>query len=383
MKIVVYSHSYLDPENQKNIKALAAFSTVRALIPSWGAVLLFSGCKFKTHIAWSDLFCPFQPIYVSKSQYLLKTITMGLNRFKPDIINVEYNPWSAMFLQVVISRTLFFRHTKIVCTVKKNTYRRKKGILGFVKDWIAHYSLKWTDHVIAVSEMAARLLEIEFCYPSHNITVCNQLGVDTSLFKPRDSKLDEVGKPISIGYCGRFDAEKGVADLIEAVRLVKQQIAQPIALKLLGVGAYSESLDSQLAREAREADWIEVLSAVPHEDVPAFFQKLDIFVLPSRKLKDHEEHDAQALVEALASGIASIGTNSGIIPEIISDGTGCLVNSACPEELADTIIKLIRRPNFRCELSQRGRKKAEDEFSLSVIAKKKLTIFKRCLNESS
>lgn len=383
MKIAVYSHSYLEPENQKNIKALAAFSTVRVLLPSWGSVLLFLGYKFKIRNTWSDLFCPFQPIYVSKSQYLLKTITMGLHRFAPDIINIEYNPWSVMFLQVATSRTLFFRHTKIVCTVKKNTYRRKKGLFGYVKNWIARCSLRWTDHIIAASEMAARLLEIEFSYPSHKITVCHHLGVDISLFKPGDSKLADVGKPILIGYCGRFDAEKGVTDLIEAVRQVKQQIAQPIVLKLLGVGAYSESLDSQLAIEARETDWIEVLPAVPHAEVATFLQNLDIFVLPSRKVEDHEEHDAQALVEALASGIASIGTNSGIIPEIIGDGTGCLVNSACPEELAETIVKLIRRPNFRRELSQRGRKKAEAEFSLSVIAKKKLTIFKRCLNESS
>jgi glycosyltransferase involved in cell wall biosynthesis len=194
--------------------------------------------------------------------------------------------------------------------------------------------------------------------------------------------LTDVKSPIIIGYCGRFDADKGVTDLIDAVRRVKQQIAQPIVLKLLGVGAYSGSLDSQLAKEAKETDWIKVLPAVPHAEVASFFQKLDIFVLPSRKLKDHEEHDAQALLEALASGIASIGRNSGIIPEIIGDGTGCLVNSECSEELAGVIVQLIRRPNFRRELSQRGRKKAETEFSLAVIAKKKLTIFKRCLNKS-
>ncbi len=382
MKIAVYSHSYLEPENQKNIKALAAFSTVRVLLPRWGSVLLFSGYKFKTRNTWSDLFCPFQPIYVSKSQYLLKTITMGLNRFNPDIINVEYNPWSVMFLQMAISRALFFRHSKLLCTVKKNTYRRKKGLWGYVKDLIARCSLRWTDHIIAASEMTARLLEIEFSYPSHKITICHHLGVDTSLFKPRDSKLTDAEKPIAIGYCGRFDAEKGVTDLIEAVRRVKQQITQPVVLKLLGVGAYRELLDSQLAQEAREADWIEVLPAVPHAEVASFFQMLDIFVLPSRKLEDHEEHDAQALLEALASGVASIGTNSGIIPEIIGDGTGCLINSACPEELSGAIVKLIRRPNFRRELSQRGRKKAKAEFSIAVIAKKKLTIFKRCLNEN-
>ena len=110
MKIAIFSHSYIDPENQKNIKALTAFSEIRAVLPRWGTVLVFSGAKFSTRSSWSDLFSTFQPIYLSKSQYLLKTITMGLHKFRPDIINVEYNPWSIMFLQIVITRALFYRH---------------------------------------------------------------------------------------------------------------------------------------------------------------------------------------------------------------------------------------------------------------------------------
>jgi glycosyltransferase involved in cell wall biosynthesis len=375
MKIVVYSHSYLEPENQKNINALAAFSTVRVVLPRWGSVLVFQKYKFRTRNSWSDLFCTFQPIYLYRSQYLLKTITMGLHRFRPDIINVEYNPWSVMFLQVVISRTLFARHAKIVCTVKKNTFRRGNGFLGYMKDWLAKCSLRWVDHIIAASEMAARLLEIEFSYPSHKITVCHHLGVDTSLFKPIDSELTDIGNPIIIGYCGRFDADKGVSDLIEAVRRVKKQIAQPVVLKLLGVGTYGKSLDSQLEQEARKTDWIELLSAVPNTEVASFLQKIDIFVLPSRKLDDHQEHDAHALLEALASGVACIGTNSGIIPEILCDGSGLIVNPESPDELAKALIKLINRPEERQKLALLGRRKAESEFALKEVARKKILLF--------
>lgn len=375
MKIVVYSHSYLEPENQKNINALAAFSTARVVLPRWGSVLVFSEYKFRTRNSWSDLFCTFQPIYLYRSQYLLKTITMGLHRFKPDIINVEYNPWSVMFLQVVISRTLFARHAKLICTVKKNTYRRGNGFLGYMKDWLARCSLRWVDHIIAASELAARLLEIKFSYPSHKITVCHHLGVDTSLFKPRDSELTDVGNPIIIGYCGRFDADKGVSDLIEAVRRVKQQIAQPVVLKLLGVGTYGESLDLQLKQEARKTDWIELLSAVPNTEVASFLQKIDIFVLPSRKLDDHQEHDAHALLEALASGVASVGTNSGIIPEILGDGSGLIVNPESPDELAEALIKLISSREERQKLALLGRRKAESEFALKEVARKKILLF--------
>jgi len=249
-----------------------------------------------------------------------------------------------------------------------------------VKDRLARCSLRWDDHIIAASEMAARLLETNFSYPSHKITVCHHLGVDTSLFKPRNFGLADVGNPVVIGYCGRFDAEKGVTDLIEGVRRVKQQIAQSVVLKLLGQGAYSESLDSQLTQEARKTDWIEVLPAVSNTEVAAFLQKLDIFVLPSRKLDDHQEHDAHALLEALASGVASVGTNSGIIPEILGDGTGLIVNPESPEELAAALIKLISSQKERRKLAIRGRRKAEREFSLKEIARKKNHIVRELMN---
>ena len=187
---------------------------------------------------------------------------------------------------------------------------------------------------------------------------------------------------IVVGYCGRFDAEKGIKDLIEAIQRVKRMSTRPIVLKLMGKSAYRYPLDDQIASLSRENEWLEVLPPVPNNQVASFLQNVDIFVLPSRIMEDHQEHDAHVLLEALASGLPCIGTRSGIIPEIIGDGTGLLVNPGKPEEIAHSIMRLIVNRELYNELVKRARKKAEQEFSTKVVARKRYEFFKTIVNEN-
>lgn len=377
MNIAVLSHSYLEPENRKNILALTAYATVRVILPCKGPVLIFQNYEFERSHFGRKFFMPFRPLYLFNGQYLLWTLTMGLRRFQPDVINVEYNPWSAMFFQVVVYRALFCRRAKLICTVKKNTYRRYCGWRGWLKNWLSRFSFKRVDHIIAASAMVARLYKLKFSVPAHLITSLHHLGVDTSLFVPVPVRQDEAPSQVTIGYCGRFDIKKGITDLIAAVRLVKNRVTRPVVLRLLGDG----SLTREMEQQADDTDWLEILTPVPNAEVARFLQSLDIFVLPSRILDDHQEHDAHALIEALAVGVATIGTRSGIIPEILGDGTGLLVSPEEPDELASAIEVLVNDHRTRKTLGMCGRKKAEKEFALDVIARRKIEIFRSVLND--
>ena len=127
---------------------------------------------------------------------------------------------------------------------------------------------------------------------------------------------------------------------------------------------------------------MEILPAVSLTEVSDFLRGLDIFVMPSRNLPDHQEHDAHALIEALANGLPCVGTRSGIIPEILGDGTGCIVDPENPAELARVLKGLILNPAYRNELGLRGRQKAIQEFALDTLASKKVNIFKRVIDAS-
>ena len=377
MKVTVLSHSYLEPENRKNMVALAAYISVRVILPQKGSVLIFRDYEFEQSEFGSKLCMVFRPLYASDAQYLLFTTTMGLRRFRPDVINVEYNPWSAMFFQVLVYRALFCPHAKMICTVKKNTYRRYPGWCGWLKNWLARFGLKRVDHIISGSNMVTQLYEQKFLVPAHRITKLHHLGVDTSLFVPAPMRQYEAETPVVIGYCGRFDIDKGIADLIAAVRRVQKRKTRPVALRLLGSG----SLTREIKEQATTTPWLEILPPVANAEVAHFLQGLDIFVLPSRILKDHQEHDAHALMEALAVGVATIGTRSGIIPEILGESIGLLVNPEAPDELAAAIEHLVNDHRARKTLGMRGRKKAEIEFALDVIAQRKIEIFQGVLDD--
>jgi glycosyltransferase involved in cell wall biosynthesis len=381
VKVAVISHSYLEPENQKNILALKSYCEVRCLLPRKGSVLIFHDYEFHHSNKTKDLFFTYETFFLTKAQFVFKTLTMGFIKFKPDVISIEYNPWSLIFLQVLIYKMIFSRKSKIVCTIKKNTYQCPPGFYGWLKKWLTRFSLVWTDYTIAASKMAKRLLGETLSVPKNLIATSHHLGVDTNIFKPNSSRDLKNKDKVIIGYTGRFDAAKGVMDLIEAVKIVRSTSNKNIELKLLGCGAYSESLDVQLAKEFERTGWLELLPPVSNVEVANFLQGIDIFVLPSRVLDDHQEHDAHALLEALAVGIACIGTKSGIIPELLGDGTGYLVKSEAPHELAIVLSRLIDDTKERQTKALLARQKAIREFSLDVIAMKKIKIFKEVLNE--
>ena len=116
--------------------------------------------------------------------------------------------------------------------------------------------------------MVTQLYEQKFLVPAHRITKLHHLGVDTSFFVPAPTRKYEAETPVIIGYCGRFDIDKGIADLIAAVRRVQEQKTRPVALRLLGSGSISHEIEEQAAA----TPWLESLPPVANAEVDHFLQ---------------------------------------------------------------------------------------------------------------
>ena len=88
-----------------------------------------------------------------------------------------------------------------------------------------------------------------------------------------------------------------------------------------------------------------------------------------------------ALIEALSSGLASITTNVGMIPNYLKDNhSALLVNPKSTEELTIAMEKLILDKNLQLKLSTNGYKVANKYFStrkglksLSELIKNEIT----------
>jgi glycosyltransferase involved in cell wall biosynthesis len=384
MKIMVIGHSYLETEIQKNIKALQKYADIHCIVPSIGRVNLSSRVIFSPKPDLRNLFISYRPLNITRSQYLLLTPTMNFNKIKPDIIVVDYHPWSLIYFQTLLFREMYCRKAVIVSSIKKNTFRYNQNIFGFIKKWLAQRSHHWVDHVLSESKMVKSLLINELKFPRSKISLAKYLGVDINVFKPQKKIVNgelSAAKCI-VGYCGRFDIEKGVLDLVEAMKNVVEKSHMPVVLRLMGKGTHHFSVDSQLEELSKIFKWMEVLPPVSNNEVSKFLKKIDIFVLPSRILEDHQEHDAHILLEALASGVPCIGTRTGVIPEILGNEVGILVRPEDPKALSNAIIRLVNKFSLRKKLAYRGRTIAEDQFSLEAIASRKIKIYRSVLEKA-
>jgi glycosyltransferase involved in cell wall biosynthesis len=375
MRIAIVSAAYLAAENRKNIAALARHAEVRVISPNRPLYGVFTAAISAPAPSEGGAAYALYPLQRLAGPLLrLDSPGLGLAGFAPDIVQVEHDPWTALFRQAARARRRHAPKARLLVLAKKNTYRRYPGIAGHMKDRLARRGIAGLDHVLAASRMTAALYREVFGLPEERVSVVHHMGVDTDLFAPAESGAGRTGSAaFTIGYCGRLEPHKGIQDLLAAVARLRE--TRPIRLRLLGEG----SLAAPLAARARAEDWIEVSPTVPHAEVAPFLRGLDLFCLPARVLPDHQEHDAHALMEAMACGIPCIGARSGIIPELLGGETGLLVPPADPAALAEAIAALAGDAPHRAGLGEAARRAAVAEFSLDAVARRRMEIYRHVL----
>lgn len=169
-------------------------------------------------------------------------------------------------------------------------------------------------------------------------------------------------QPVTISYIGRLESVKGVDDFLHALVPLKKEFPQ---LKLQVVGWYKDNhpLVQQFDREV-------IFTGLRH-DIPEILSETDIFVLPS-----YSEGLSNALMEAMASGCACVATEVGGNRYLIQNGvSGFLFTPGDHEALRAHVRRLIEDSAKRVSVSTAARKRLEEIFDWSVIAKHYETLF--------
>jgi len=143
---------------------------------------------------------------------------------------------------------------------------------------------------------------------------------------------------------GRLSREKGHADLIESVGLLRT--AEPdLKFKLLIVGDGPEQPNLTRAVTQRNLDSHVVF--VGHvSDVAPFYAIADLLALPS-----HSEGSPNVLLEAMAAGLPIVATRVGGVPEIAtSEVNALLVPSRDPSAFAVALRRALTEPELAAKL---------------------------------
>src|ERR1019366_4025527 len=125
---------------------------------------------------------------------------------------------------------------------------------------------------------------------------------------------------------------------------------------------------------ARHGDRGRVCNSIVHDQVPAYLNAMDIMCAPSQTTPSWKEQFGRMLVEAFASGVAVIGSDSGEIPNVVG-GSGLVVEEKDEAGWARAITDLIDDRERRAAFASQGLARAHDGFAWPVVARSYLDFF--------
>jgi glycosyltransferase involved in cell wall biosynthesis len=165
------------------------------------------------------------------------------------------------------------------------------------------------------------------------------------------------------GTVGRLAPTKGQQYLIEAFARVKK-VLPSCAMVFVGDGR-SENELRELCCKLNCQD--SVIFTGKRNDIPKVLRAFDCFVFPSIA-----EGLPCALLEAMASGLPSIATDVGGIPEVLCDASlGYVVPAQNVDKLADAMLSCGQMSqDQRSEIGRAASKRVQAVYSHDVIAKR-------------
>ncbi|MCB9436780.1 MAG: glycosyltransferase family 4 protein [Anaerolineales bacterium] len=287
-----------------------------------------------------------------------------LDHIQPDILHIDEEPYSLVtWLALRAARrrnikTLFFSWQNILRPYPP-PFR-----------WFEQTVLQHADYALMGTESAAAVWRAKgYTGP---LAVIPQFGVDPDLFCPDSTPHPPT--PMHIGYAGRLWIGKAVDVLIAALANLRELDWR---LTLIGSGPEQATLTAQIEQLSLQ-DRIQIVPWVASTAMPAYMRALDILVIPSRTRRSWKEQYGRVIIEAMASGVAVIGSNSGAIPDVIGDA-GLVFAEDDVDDLTCHLRHLIADSAARHDLARRGRQRVLAHFTQAQIAEKTIEVYRSML----
>jgi len=294
---------------------------------------------------------------------LYRSLTFAMRACRPDLVHAEEEPDSLAALQIAVARRLLAPRARLLWHTWQNVDRPRTWPVRAV----TRLNLREATAVLCANREAVDVLRrMGFTRPA---PVVPPQGVDTAIFHATGPRSPQ--DVFTIGFVGRFVSEKGIDVLLDAVR----RLASPVRVRLIGGGPLRAELQELAGSASADVAFVE---PVTPNHLPAFYRQLDVLVLPSRTTPVWKEQFGRVLVEAMACGVAVVGSDSGAIPEVIGDA-GLTFPEGDAGALADTLRRLSASPELRAELSRRGAARVQAHFTQERIAQRTLELYWRFL----
>lgn len=190
--------------------------------------------------------------------------------------------------------------------------------------------------------------------PRTDITVA-PMPADTSLF----TAVHGPRLPGRFLFIGRLNAQKGIADLLEALAWT----SPGVSLDVVGDGEDREALQRR-AVTLGVGDRVHWHLSLPRSDLPALYRRAQAVVVPSR-----QEGLGLVAVESQLCGTPVIAYRSGGLPDIVShEWGGILITPGDTRSLAEAMKAVAAQPGRVEGYGSTARAAMLDRFSPTAVA---------------
>jgi starch synthase len=250
--------------------------------------------------------------------------------------------------------------------------------------WVEKTALEMADAIIAVSAETKRDIERLFEVDPKRVHVIYN-GIDLSEYRKVDptDALKRYGidpKRPYLLFVGRIARQKGIIHLVRAIRFMDANFQIVLCAGAPDTPEIAEEMNNAVQEgKAKRSDIIWIEEMVDKKTAVELYSGAAVFCCPSIY-----EPFGIINLEAMACETAVVASAVGGIKEVVVDGeTGFLVpleqmkespfEPLNPEkferDLAEKVNQLMRDPPLREKFGRAGRKRAEEKFSWTAIAK--------------
>jgi glycosyltransferase involved in cell wall biosynthesis len=227
---------------------------------------------------------------------------------------------------------------------------------AYTRAWVA-WCFGGARRLVCQSE-AWRQFAIETLgFSAGNVSVIRNWTATPELLAIGARRRERTGSSVRLLFLGWLEREKGIFELLEACRRLAE--TSDFALDVVGEGHASAQARAFVATHRLDTrvafrGW---LYGVQLREVLA---SADVLVLPS-----WAEGLPNAMVEAMAAGLAVVVSAVGAIPELITDReSGRLVHARDTDSLTRTLAETIADSAARDRMALAGRAIAERDFGV-------------------